>query len=302
MILVTGANGFVGSHLVARLRKDGIAVRALVRNPSRAGRLTALGVEIVPGDISDTASLEAAASGCDRVIHIVGIIQEGKGFTFRSVHVDGTRNVLDAAKKAGVKQFFHQSALGTREDAKSQYHRTKWEAEKLVKAGGIPYTILRPSLIYGPGDQFTIRLADAIRFSPVLPVIGSGRSKVQPIHIDDVTACIRKAVTSDAYLNGTYEIGGPEQLTYEEVSKAVAAALGVRRPTVHMPMLFMRTMARVAGAVLPKPPVTTDQLIMLQEDNVCDPENIREAFGIEPVRFAEGLARFLGKDRAGDAD
>ena len=293
MILVTGANGFVGSHLVKRLRTDGIAVRALVRDPSRAQKLRDLGVELASGDISDPASLDAAASGCDRIIHLVGIIQEGRGFTFRSVHVEGTRNVIAAAKKAGMRQFFHQSALGTREDARSEYHRTKWEAEQLVRASGLPYTILRPSLIYGPGDQFTLRLADAIRLSPVLPVIGAGRSRVQPIFIDDVTACIGKAVNSDLFLNKTFEIGGPEQFTYEEVTKAIAASLGVKRPTVHMPMLFMRTMAKVAETVLPKPPVTTDQLIMLQEDNVCSMRDIREAFGIEPVGFNDGLSRFL---------
>ena len=295
MILVTGANGFVGRNLVGRLRKDGIAVRALVRNPAKAARLRDLGAELAEGDISNPSSLETAVKGCDRVVHLVGIIQEAPGVTFKGVHIDGTRNVLDAAKKEGVKQFFLQSALGTRPNAKSQYHRTKWEAEELVRASGLPFTILRPSLIYGPGDLFTIRLAETIKISPVLPVIGSGRSKIQPIFIDDVTECIQKISTSDSYLNEMYEIGGPEQLTYEEVTKAIAAALGIKRPTVHMPMFFMRTMAKVAETFLPKPPVTMDQLIMLQEDNVCDMRDIREVFGIEPVKFREGLAKFLGK-------
>jgi NADH dehydrogenase len=204
-------------------------------------------------------------------------------------------NVLAAAKKAGVKHFFHQSALGARENAASEYHRTKWESEQLVRASGIPYTILRPSLIYGPGDAFTVRLSEAIRLSPVLPVIGTGRSKVQPIHIEDVATCIAKAVQGDGFFNRILEIGGPEQLTYEQVTKAIADALGVKRPTVHMPMLFMRTMAKVAEAVLPRPPVTTEQLIMLQEDNVCDMRDIREVFGMEPVAFREGLAKFLKK-------
>ena len=295
MILVTGGTGFVGGHVVRRLRQEGLPVRAVVRTPSRAGKLRDLGVEIFVGDIADPESLEAAAKGCERVIHLVGIIQEGKGFTFRSVHVEGTANVLAAAKKAGVRQFFLQSALGTREDARSAYHRTKWEAEELVRASGIPWTVLRPSLIYGAGDAFTMRLSEMIRRSPVLPVIGSGRSKVQPIYIDDVASCIAKAVQGDGFMNRPYEIGGPEQLTYEQVTRAIADALGVRRPTVHMPMLFMRTMAKIAETVLPKPPVTTDQLIMLQEDNVCGMQDIREAFGIEPVGFREGLARFMGK-------
>lgn len=297
MILVTGATGFVGSHLVRRMRQEGMKVRAVVRAPAKARALRDLGVEVVPGDISDLTSLASAAQGCDRVIHLVGIIQEGRGFTFRSVHVEGTRNMLDAAKQAGVKYILYQSALGTREGAKSEYHKTKWEAEKLVKAGGIPFTILRPSLIYGPGDLFTVRLAEMIKLSPVLPVIGSGRSKVQPIYIDDVASCIVKILADGQHAGKTYEIGGPEQLTYEEVTKAIARALGVDRPVVHMPLFFMRTMAKVAEALLPKPPVTTDQLVMLQEDNICDMKDIREVFGVEPVGFREGLARFLGKTK-----
>lgn len=297
MILVTGGTGFVGSHLIRRLRQDSIAVRAVVRNPDKARVLKDLGANIVAGDITDRASMETAAKGCEKIIHLVGIIQEGKGFNFRSVHVDGTRNVLEAAKKASVSRFFYQSALGTSPDAKTAYHRTKWEAEELVRGSSIPFTILRPSLIYGSGDQFTIRLSEVMKLAPVLPIIGSGKSKVQPIFIDDVAACIVKAVTSDGFLNKVYEIGGPEQLTYEEVTKAIAEAMGIRRPMVHMPMFFIKSAAKVMETVLPKPPVTTDQLIMLQEDNVCSMKDIREAFGVEPVRFREGLATFLGKDR-----
>ncbi|NTW58857.1 MAG: complex I NDUFA9 subunit family protein [Nitrospirae bacterium] len=295
MILVTGANGFVGRNLVKLLRQDNIAVRALVRNVAKAARLRDLGAELAEGDISNLSSLETALQGCKKVIHLVGIIQEAPGVTFKDVHVDGTRNLLEEAKKAGVRHFIYQSALGTRPNAKSLYHRTKWEAEELVRASGVPFTILRSSLIYGPGDLFTIRLAETIKISPVLPVIGTGRSKVQPIFIDDVAACLAKIVTGGAHLNKVYEIGGPEQLTYEEVTKAIAAALGVNRPTVHMPLFFMRSMAKIAEAVLPKPPVTTDQLIMLQEDNICGLRDIRESLGIEPVRFREGLSRFLGK-------
>jgi NADH dehydrogenase len=194
-----------------------------------------------------------------------------------------------------VRHLFYQSALGARPGAKSEYHKTKWQAEELVRASGIPYTVLRPSLIYGPGDQFTLRLAEIIRQSPVLPVIGSGKSRVQPISIDDVVSCIVKAVSSEAFLNESYEIGGPEQLTYEEVTRAIAGAMGIRRPAVHVPMLFMRPMARVLETVLSKPPVTTDQLIMLREDNVCSMRDIREVFGIEPVKLREGLKKFIKK-------
>jgi NADH dehydrogenase len=295
MILVTGGTGFVGSHLIRQMRQEGLAVRAVVRSPAKAIGLRDLGVEVMQGDVSDKASLEKAVQGMERVVHLVGIIQEAPGATFQGVHVDGTRNLVEAARKAGVRHFLYQSALGTRANAESRYHRTKWEAEELVRGSGIPSTVLRPSLIYGPGDQFTIRLSEMIRLSPVLPIIGSGRSKVQPIFIDDVVSCILKAVTSDAYLNELYEIGGPEQLSYEEVARAIAAALGVSRPALHLPLLFMRPLARVMETVLPKPTVTTDQLIMLQEDTVCSMKDIRDAFGIEPIPFQKGLSTFIRK-------
>jgi len=295
MILVTGSTGFVGSNLVRRLRKADIAVRAVVRNPGKAQALKNIGVDVVEGDVSSKASLEKAAEGCERVVHLVGIIQETPGATFRSVHVEGTRNVLEAARKAGARHFFYQSALGTRPGAKSEYHKTKWEAEELVRASGIPYTILRPSLIYGPGDQFTIRLSEMIRRSPVLPIIGSGKSRVQPIYIEDVVSCIVKAVTSDSFYNEMYEIGGPEQLTFEEVTVAIAAAMGVKRPAVHMPLFLVKSAARMLESVLPRPPLTTDQLIMLQEDNVCGMGDIRDAFGIEPVPFRDGLKNFISQ-------
>jgi len=293
MILVTGGTGFVGSHLIKRMRQEGIPVRAIVRDPDKARALNNLGVDVVKGDVSDTDSLEKATIGVERIIHLVGIIQEAAGATFQRVHVDGTRNLLEAARKSGVRHFFYQSALGTRPNAKSEYHKSKWAAEELVRASGISFTILRPSLIYGPGDQFTIRLSEMIRLSPVLPIIGSGRSKVQPIFIDDVATCIVTAVTSDCCLNEIYEIGGPDQLTYEEVTVAIADAMGVKRPTLHLPLFFMKSMATVLKAVLPKPPVTTDQLIMLQEDTICTMRDIRDAFGIEPLGFREGLVKFI---------
>ena len=295
MILITGATGFVGGHLIRGLSKNGVPLRAIVRDPDKARALKDLGVEVMPGDIADISSLEYACSGVERVVHLVGIIQEAPGVTFEGVHVDGTRNLLSAAKKAGVGHFVYQSALGTRHGAKSQYHKTKWEAEEQVRASGIAYTILRPSLIYGPGDQFTIRLSEMMKLAPVIPVIGTGKSKVQPIYVDDVVKCIKKAVAGNAFVNEIYEIGGPDQLTYEEVTAAIAETMEIKRPKVHIPLLFMKPAAKVLEKVLPKPPVTTDQLIMLQENNVCSLKDIREAFGVKPISFRDGLSRYIGK-------
>lgn len=293
MLLVTGATGFVGRNLVRGLREEGISVRALVRDPAKAGWLKDLGVELAAGDVTDTASLEKAAWGIERVVHLVGIIQEAPGATFQGVHVDCTRNVLEASKKAGVRHILYMSALGTRPNAVSEYHKTKWQAEELVRASGIPFTILRPSLIYGKGDGFTTRLTQAIKFSPFLPVIGSGSSKVQPIFIQDVVSCTIKAVTSTRIPDMVYELGGPEQLTYEEVTVALAEAMGIRRPVLHMPLRLMQVMARVLETLLSNPPVTTNQLVMLQEDNICGMKDIQEVFGIQPIAFKDGIARFM---------
>ncbi len=290
MILITGGTGFVGKHFIRRVRTEGIAVRALVRNRGKAQALRNLGVDIAPGDIADTKTLESAAAGVDCIVHLVGIIQETPHSTFHSVHVDGTRTVLDAAKKKEVRRFFYLSSLGTRPGAKSNYHRTKWQAEELVRASGIPFSIMRPSLIYGNGDGFTTRLSKAIRLSPFLPVIGQGLSKVQPVFIDDVVSCMVKSVTDSSCRNATHEIGGPEQLTYQEVTVALADALGIHRPVLHLPLSLMRAAARLLERALPVPPLTTDQLVMLQEDNICSMRDIREVFGVEPVAFRDGLA------------
>ena len=294
MILVTGGTGFVGSHLVRRMREQGLPVRALVRHPEKAADLKALGAELAPGDINDTASLEKACAGVERIVHLVGIIQETPRATFEKIHVEGTRNLLQAAKTAGVRHFLYQSALGTRPGAKSEYHKTKWQAEELVRESGIPFTILRPSLIYGPGDQFTLRLAQMIARSPVLPVIGSGKSKVQPIYIDDVVNCIVKAVTGDSFLNEIYEIGGPEQLTYEEVTKAIAHAMGIHRPVVRMPLLFMKPMARSSKPFSPLPPSPRTSLSCFRKtmSAACGTSAMPAA---DPHQVPGGLARFMSK-------
>jgi uncharacterized protein YbjT (DUF2867 family) len=293
MILITGGAGFVGSHLIRRLRARGVPLRVMVRESGGAHELEAQGVEVVAGDIADRVSLEKAASGADGLIHLVGIIQEAPGATFQGVHVDGIRNTIAAAKTAGIRRFFFQSALGARPDARSAYHRTKWEAEELVRASGLAYTILRPSLICGPGDRFTARLAEIIRLSPLLPVMGSGRAKVQPIYIEDAVGCIERAALNDCCLGETCEIGGPDQLTYNEVTRIIAEAMDVRRPTVHVPLPLAKAAARMFEAVLTSPPLTSDQLIMLQEDNICSLHHIRDVFGIEPVAFRDAVKKFI---------
>jgi uncharacterized protein YbjT (DUF2867 family) len=292
-ILVMGATGFVGGHLVKGLTKAGHEVRALVRGGESTYGIKGRGVEFISGDVTDPASLKGAADGCDAVIHLVGIIQPGPGYTFESIHKEGTKNVLEAAKESkSVGHFIYQSALGTRKNAVSEYHRTKYLAEELTKGSGLNYTITRPSIIFGKGDGFTTRLTEVIRMSPVVPVIGPGKGRLQPVYIEDLVQLFVGIVGNPDYFGRTLEIGGPEQLTFDQVVDELKDALGTGKPTLHVPVWFVRPAATVMEKLLPHPPVTNDQLTMLEEDNMTSDNALLE-FVKKPVSYRDGLRKFL---------
>src|SRR6266849_1561213 len=215
LVFVTGATGFVGHAVLQRLGAAGHVVRCLVRHGS-AGRLRGLGaIARIEGDVLTRRGLEEGMVGCDAVIHLVGIIREHRATntSFESVHVEGTRNVLEAVKAAGVQRYLHMSALGTRRGAASRYHRTKWAAEEAVRASGLGWTIFRPSIIYGRGDGFVTMLASMVRRLPAVPVIGSGRQRLQPIPVDQIAAGFAGALELATTITQTYEVGGPEPVT-----------------------------------------------------------------------------------------
>ncbi|MEW6408929.1 MAG: complex I NDUFA9 subunit family protein [Nitrospirota bacterium] len=293
MILVTGATGFVGGHLIKRLIAEGYKIRCLVRDPSKASMIISAGAEPVTGDISEPESLKEAVSGVEKVIHLVGIIQEGKGFTFKSVHVDGTKNLIEVSKNGGVRFFYYQSALGASKDGKTEYFRTKWEAEEIVQGSGLSYTIFRPSIIYGASDKFTLKLMDILRKTPVMPIFGSGDSLLQPIYIDDLITCIIKVLEDQQYHNRIFEIGGPEHITYEDIVNAIQQAIGKERMKLHIPVNILKPGIKFLEEILSTPPITTDQLTMLMMDNICERDSVRKNFGFEPLPFREGLKRFL---------
>jgi uncharacterized protein YbjT (DUF2867 family) len=294
-VFVTGGTGFVGSAVVGALARHGHEVRCLVR-PGSESRLRIQGVSAVPGDVTEPAGLVGAIRNADAVIHLVGIIREqpARRVTFDVLHIQATRNVAGAAREAGVRRFVHMSALGTRPDAPSRYHRTKWDAEQAVREGGLDWTIFRPSVIFGLGDGFVTLLARLARWFPVVPVIGNGRNRFQPVAVADVAESFARAVARPETAGQVFEVGGPRAYTFDEVLDEVAAVLRRRRPVpkLHHPVGLMAPLVRAFEA-LPLFPLTSDQLLMLGEDNTCDPMPWARAFGITPVEFPAGLRAYL---------
>ena len=293
LVAITGATGFVGRHLAALFLRRGHRVRALVRDLPRAGFLETQGAELVPGSLDDGAALALLLHGADAAVHLVGIIVEWGAATFTAVHVDGTRQVLDAARAAGVRRFVHMSALGARADERAtSYHRTKWHAEELVRDSGLAAAILRPSLISGP-ESVPIRMLGRLhRWSPVIPIFGDGHFPTQPVWIEDVALAFALALERTAVV-GTFELGGPEVLSYEEFVRAIGRAAGHPRRLVHVPLSLVRCAARAFDSLGPAAPITSIQLRMLVEGSNTPSNAIETVFGIRPLPFEEGLRRFL---------
>jgi uncharacterized protein YbjT (DUF2867 family) len=294
MILVTGANGFVGRRIVAVLRGRELSVRCLVRDSGRAGSLESLGCDLAVGDITDADAVNAAAAGCDTVIHLVSIIA-GRPEDYDRVMVDGTWNLIDAAQKARVGRFVLMSALGTTEETKElvPYYGAKWAMEQAVREAGLEHVIFRPSFVFGPGGGALSQFATMTRYLPITPVAGEGTQQIQPIFIDDVAEFFARALEVPEAANRTFELGGPERLTWNQLWDRLAATLGKRRAKIHVPMSLLRAPAVVLER-LPKPPVTRDQLTMLAVgENVCDERPAAEFFGVELTPLDEQLRRSL---------
>ncbi len=290
MILITGATGFIGSRIVHALRAQDRPVRALVRDADGAARLHAWGCETVVGDVRDAASLRRAVEGCDVVIHLVAIIG-GTPQEFDRVMTQGTRDLVAAAQEAGVRRFLLMSALGLDERTKDlvPYYAAKWNMEQTVKESGLEHVIFRPSFVFGPGGGAFEQFKRIARLAPVTPVVGPGTQRIQPIWVDDVAAYYAAAVDEPAAANRTFELGGPDVVTWNEFWARLKRALGVRRPSVHLPFGLMRAQAVVLER-LPRPPVTRDQLTMLAAgDNVVTSSDAVDTFGFPLVPLDEQL-------------
>ena len=287
-IALTGSTGFVGAAVLHRLLRRGHEVHALVRDPERAGRLTDHGgVHVVVGHLGDDQALERLMAEADAVVHLVGIIVEIGAQTFERVHVGGTSRVVAAARAAGVRRFVQMSALGARHDeSATAYHRTKAEGEEIVRESGISHAILRPSLIAGEGSAPLTMMIDMVRFAPLVPVIGDGRYRMQPVWLEDVAEAFAVAVERPD-LQGSFDIAGPDALSWHEMLDLVERSLGVRRTRIAVPLNVARFGA-LAGLALPEvAPLTPDQLQMLLEGNTTDSTALETVFGVRPRRVAD---------------
>lgn len=292
-IFITGATGFVGGAL--RNELSGHRLRLLVRPGSVHSGLKSANVEIVTGDVEDAASLAGSMRDCDTVIHLVAIIREEQGQTFESNIHQGTVNVVAEAKRAGVTRFLQMSAMGAMNNPAYPYMIAKYRAEEAVKASGLAWSIFRPSVIFGAGDEFINQLADLIRVFPVIPVVGSGKSKFQPVSAGDVAAAFARAINDPLTVGQTYDLGGPEIHTYTALLDIIAEKLGTSKPKVRVPVALMKPVVKLSKP-LPKalrPPVTEEQLNMLALDNCSHQSATAQLIGRKPLDLRQGIDYIL---------
>jgi uncharacterized protein YbjT (DUF2867 family) len=294
VILVTGGTGFVGPRVVHALRAEDRPVRALVRKPAsrEAQQLHSWGAELVEGDITRPEDLRAAVEGIDTVVHLVSILT-GKPADFERVMSAGTRDLVLAAQSAGARRFVLMSALGTSEETKDlvPYYNAKWAMEQVVKASSLEHVIFRPSFVFGERGGALQRFKQLAKLSPVTPIVGSGKQRIQPIWVDDVAAYFAAAIDEPGAAGRTFELGGPDIVTWNEFWERLKKALDVRRPSVHIPTGLMRAQATLLEK-LPNPPVTRDQLTMLGAgDNVVSNDDAVRTFGLPLVPLADQLRR-----------
>ncbi|USG64716.1 complex I NDUFA9 subunit family protein [Brevibacillus ruminantium] len=298
-VFLTGATGFVGKGVLSKLSAEGHDVVCLVRPGSegkwRTQHPASSNLTLAAGDLFDTDALKKAMKGCDAVIHLVGIIREQKRkqITFQRIHVEGTRNMLEAAKANGISRFVHMSALGARANATSGYHQSKYEAEQLVQKSGISSVIFRPSVIFGPGDEFVNMLADLVRM-PITPVIGDGSYLLQPVARETVADVFVQALTNGDVAGRIFETGGPEPISYGGILDAIGEAIGKRKVRkLYIPLALMKpVITTMEGFTFF--PITHTQLTMLLEGNACsDTESLYQAFSTEKIPFLQGIKGYL---------
>ena len=290
-VLVTGGTGFVGPGVVRALADKGHDLKLLVRDSTRSRDLPG---RPVVGEMTNNASLRSAVEDIDAVVHLVAI-RQGREEQFKRVMEQGTRDLVAAAKDAGVRRFILMSALGTSEATKDlvPYYHAKWEMEQAVKSSGLEHVIFRPSFVFGRDGGILPTFRKLAKLTPMTPVIGSGEQRIQPIWIDDVGAYFAAAVTSaEAVANRTFELGGPDAVSWNDFWKRLKRVRRMRRPSVHVPVKLMRPAALATERLPGDVPLTNDLLTMLERvDNVVTDTAAADTFQLPLVPLDEQLRR-----------
>ncbi|MDP4200031.1 MAG: NAD(P)H-binding protein [Bacteroidota bacterium] len=296
-IFVAGASGFIGERVLDDLLRTGHDVTAHVHSDAslRALQREHPDLHMVKVDLSKEKEVHGIiAHGTEAVIYLPGVLRESKGLTFEGLHVDGVRNLLAEAKMAGVRRWIQMSALGVEPHSNIRYYDTKWRAEVMVRASGLAWTILRPSLIFDdrPRRQhnFVSEVAKAIRMAPFVPILGRGDFLMQPVSVDDVSQTIIQSLTKPETIDKTFELGGPEKLTYKEIVLRIACAMGSKKRAAHIPMWLILGAAQLLQR-FSWFPITVDELTMLTAGNYirdagCE-RDWRATFELPMKRFDE---------------
>ncbi len=297
-IAITGASGFIGSALTKALAEENHDLRLLMHRNKPATVKSDLSdspgrTELVHGDVQDTESLKTAFKGVDVVFHLVGIIAETRNLTFEKTVTVGTQNVVEAAAACSVKKLIYLSALGTSDKAISKYHQSKWKAEEEVRNSGIEFVILRPSVIFGPGDDFLNKISSMIKKLPFAPIIGNGEYLLQPVYIYDLIKILVACLKNSKASGKTIEVGGPRAYRYKEIIRILKSHLNKNRINIYLPVWLMSIAAAVMEKLMKPAPITTDQLKMMQAGNYCDNKEMKEIFEINLTDLEDGLKEYM---------
>jgi nucleoside-diphosphate-sugar epimerase/membrane protease YdiL (CAAX protease family) len=286
-VAVAGGSGFVGRHVVERLQSVGHDVIVL----ARGRRGTTEGTALVACDVARDPLPTEVLRGCDAMVNLVGIKRECASQTFEAVHVGATQRLVAACRESGIRRLIHLSVVGSRPDQDSAYHETKWRAEEVVRGSGLDFTILRPGIIYGPGDDMVSQLVRIVRFAPLVPVLGQRDSLLQPVDVRDVAEAAAAALDRPRSIGGCYDVVGPERHTLMAIIGMVAEGTGLAVRAVPVPIALQRLAVRAMDALLPDPPSTPSQLQMLVDGLCGDTKPARRDLGLAPRPFtAEAVA------------
>ncbi len=303
IITLFGGSGFLGRYVVRHLARQGHVLRIAVRHPEQALFLKPLGdvgqITPIPASLLHEESIREAVRGADAVANLVGILYESGKHTFQAVHVEGAKRVAAASAQAGVQNLVHVSAIGADAGAPARYAKSKAAGETAVLSAFPKASIVRPSIVIGPEDDFFNRFGAMARMSPVLPLIGGGKTRFQPVYVGDVGLAIAKLLLEPGHGGKVYELGGPQVFTFRQLMELLLEEIARKRCLVNVPSGMAAFKARFLE-LLPKPPLTRDQVLMLQQDNVVGAEaaGFRQ-LGIEPQAIEAILPTYLDKYRRG---